>query len=559
MGSSKSKTKFETWVPEPALSMIRVALPAGPPVRDQVTGVDLVAFQGMQLYPGDKTPYADTWTDPRGNCWIVDLASELDQHNHNVFLLDLETKGISVTRDMTLKNLADNLTSLLRGGSNPNFKGFGHNGRLTFLLSTGLGGLLQKEWLVALHEHTQSSTWADQNKAFLTQIPGILLFAVPHLGPSMAGNAYHIPCSSAWLEVLRTRTDTQDALQKLADSFENVREAYGIPVLCILEGRKTSLKGLPVTKIVSDDSARLRFTDPAQTAVDADHRGTSKMCRTDFILRQALAFVQANVSQKRASAASAAAVHGKASTSALVRNNNTPFEVSGHLHVRQTDDVSQIQQSIRQAGQELNCSIHSVGSVGASVVVTMLSSPQKSWQPAALAAALQAHLPHHLHWSLSMQDKHSTSSYTYDAAKLDGPFDEPRTDLTNAHLVVTDAGEKHAFVVVEETWPQHNSLFMHVEGQYTQLKNVPESDLKSANSQWLAQGQHVYALPADVDLLGEPILLEATDNQHSWSAPLFVPLLSPGAEDDMEEHKAAMKEEDWNDCVSQLTEFLGIS
>lgn len=28
-----------------------------------------------------------------------------------------------------------------------------------------------------------------------------------------------------------------------------------------------------------------------------------------------------------------------------------------------------------------------------------------------------------------------------DAAKLDGPFDEPRTDLTNAHLVVTDAGE----------------------------------------------------------------------------------------------------------------------
>lgn len=73
------------------------------------------------------------------------------------------------------------------------------------------------------------------------------------------------------------------------------------------------------------------------------------------------------------------------------------------------------------------------------------------------------------------------------------------------------------------------------------------------------QGQHVYALPADVDLLGEPILLEATDNQHSWSAPLFVPLLSPGAEDDMEEHKAAMKEEDWNDCVSQLTEFLGIS
>lgn len=54
-------------------------------------------------------------------------------------------------------------------------------------------------------------------------------------------------------------------------------------------------------------------------------------------------------------------------------------------------------------------------------------------------------------------------------------------------IMLIFVGEKHAFVVVEETWPQHNSLFMHVEGQYTQLKNVPESDLKSANSQWLAQ------------------------------------------------------------------------
>ena len=28
-----------------------------------------------------------------------------------------------------------------------------------------------------------------------------------------------------------------------------------------------------------------------------------------------------------------------------------------------------------------------------------------------------------------------------DAAQLGGPFDEPMTELTNAHLVVTDAGK----------------------------------------------------------------------------------------------------------------------
>lgn len=54
-------------------------------------------------------------------------------------------------------------------------------------------------------------------------------------------------------------------------------------------------------------------------------------------------------------------------------------------------------------------------------------------------------------------------------------------------IMLVFVGEKHAFVMVEGTWSQHNSLFMHVEGQYTQLENVPESDLKSANSEWLAQ------------------------------------------------------------------------
>ena len=34
-----------------------------------------------------------------------------------------------------------------------------------------------------------------------------------------------------------------------------------------------------------------------------------------------------------------------------------------------------------------------------------------------------------------------------DVAKLNGPFDEPTTELTNAHLVVTDAGKNVSHIL----------------------------------------------------------------------------------------------------------------
>ena len=81
-----------------------------------------------------------------------------------------------------------------------------------------------------------------------------------------------------------------------------------------------ALQGLPIAKIVADESATLFSTQSAQTVGDAHHRGASKMCKTDFVYGQALAFVKASVSRKRASAASAAAVVSQASTSTLVRS-----------------------------------------------------------------------------------------------------------------------------------------------------------------------------------------------------------------------------------------------
>lgn len=123
------------------------------------------------------------------------------------------------------------------------FKGLGHNGRLTALLSTSLGGLLLKQWLVTLDKYSRSQacTWHDEFAAFLDSIVSIAFLAVPHLGANMAAKAYHVPFSSSWLEVLRKCSSNLSVLRKLADNFQDVYRARGIPVLCILEGKKTTV------------------------------------------------------------------------------------------------------------------------------------------------------------------------------------------------------------------------------------------------------------------------------------------------------------------------------
>ena len=123
------------------------------------------------------------------------------------------------------------------------FKGLGHNGRLTALLSTSLGGLLLKQWLVTLDKYSRSQacTWHDEFAAFLDSIVSIAFLAVPHLGANMAAKAYHVPFSSSWLEVLRKCSSNLSVLRKLANNFQDVYRARGIPVLCILEGKKTTV------------------------------------------------------------------------------------------------------------------------------------------------------------------------------------------------------------------------------------------------------------------------------------------------------------------------------
>jgi hypothetical protein len=212
-----------------------------------------------------------------GSCWVVDLVNELEGQHHNVFLLDMETKAFNWTEGCCLEGLGSNLTSLLRGLLLPAALQSGlllwhcrfplqvhFQADVTFCrwqqcqlqrlwlqlqaetvpVSTSLGGLVAKKWLAILHKYVSSpmSAWAEQNAAFLGHIPALVFIAVPHRGSAVASKAHHMLLSSAWQEVLRNCNDDHSVLQKLANDFEEVRQAWNIPVLHILEGKTTTSK-----------------------------------------------------------------------------------------------------------------------------------------------------------------------------------------------------------------------------------------------------------------------------------------------------------------------------
>jgi hypothetical protein len=194
-------------------------------------------------------------------------------------------------------SLIDRATSIL---SKLRAEGFSDTpDRPLVFIGHSFGGLVIKRLLQESFNSTDK-----EFRGILNRCSGVVLIATPNSGSALAD---YFSFLDRQFKFLKLSTETIDDLKRGNDNLLNLNQWYrdhsptkGISTLVFAEGRKTSIYGVEVARVVSKESADPGIPGVKPIPMDEDHITISKpQSREDTLYKETLRFLKARLQRAK--------------------------------------------------------------------------------------------------------------------------------------------------------------------------------------------------------------------------------------------------------------------